>query len=200
MTDTPPANRGTPARPLPMYEPARADGGKTGAPGFLLTRLEDWARESSVWPLTFGLACCAIEMMAAGASKFDMARFGSELFRASPRQADLMIVAGRVAQKMAPVLREVYDQMPDPKWVIAMGDCASCTGVFNNYALIQGVDKIVPVDVYVPGCPPTPDALLDGLIKLKSRIAVGSGAARHGARTGPGASVARLTGEEPKAR
>ena len=118
--------------------------------------MEDWARESSLWPVTFGLACCAIEMMATGASRFDMARFGSELFRASPRQADLMIVAGRVSQKMAPVLREIYDQMPEPKWVIAMGDCASCGGVFNNYALIQGVDKIVPVDVYVPGCPPTP--------------------------------------------
>jgi len=192
------------ARPLPMYEESvPATNGKTGSPGFLLTKLEDWARESSVWPLTFGLACCAIEMMAAGASKFDMARFGSELFRASPRQADLMIVAGRVSQKMAPVLREVYDQMPDPKWVIAMGDCASCTGVFNNYALIQGVDKIVPVDVYVPGCPPTPDALLDGLIKLKSRIAVDSGKARHGATTGPGIGVARFTtgtGTEPTAR
>jgi NADH-quinone oxidoreductase subunit B len=146
----------------------------SGTPGFLLTRLEDWARESSLWPVTFGLACCAIEMMGASASRFDMARFGSEVFRASPRQADLMIVAGRVSQKMAPALREVYDQMPEPKWVIAMGDCASCTGVFNNYALIQGVDKIVPVDVYVPGCPPTPEALLDGLIKLKERVALDS--------------------------
>ena len=153
----------------------------SGAPGFMLSRLEDWARESSIWPVTFGLACCAIEMMAMSASRFDIARFGSELFRASPRQADLMIVAGRVSQKMAPVLREVYDQMPEPKWVIAMGDCASCSGVFNNYALIQGVDKIVPVDVYVPGCPPTPDALLDSLIKLKERIAA-TVAARHGAR------------------
>src|ERR1700710_724534 len=134
----------------------------------------NWARQSSIWPVTFGLACCAIEMMAAGASRFDMARFGSELFRASPRQADLMIVAGRVSQKMAPVLREGYDQMAEPKWVISMGDCASCGGVFNNYALIQGVDKIVPVDVYVPGCPPTPDALLDALIKLKERIALNS--------------------------
>jgi NADH-quinone oxidoreductase subunit B len=162
---------------------------KSGAPGYLLSRLEDWARESSVWPLTFGLACCAIEMMAAGASRFDMARFGSELFRASPRQADLMIVAGRVSQKMAPVLREVYDQMPEPKWVIAMGDCASCSGVFNNYALIQGVDKIVPVDIYVPGCPPTPDALLDSLIKLKERIAVDSSTARHGLQTSAGLGI-----------
>jgi NADH-quinone oxidoreductase subunit B len=164
---------------------------KNGAPGFLLSRLEDWARESSIGPVTFGLACCAIEMMATGASRFDMARFGSELFRASPRQADLMIVAGRVSQKMAPVLREIYDQMPEPKWVIAMGDCASCSGVFNNYALIQGVDKIVPVDVYVPGCPPTPDALLDSLIKLKERVAADSRSARHGVQTTPGVGIAR---------
>jgi NADH-quinone oxidoreductase subunit B len=164
---------------------------RDGSPGYLLSRLEDWARESSIWPVTFGLACCAIEMMATGASRFDMARFGSELFRASPRQADLMIVAGRVSQKMAPVLREIYDQMPEPKWVIAMGDCASCSGVFNNYALVQGVDKIVPVDVYVPGCPPTPDALLDSLIKLKERVAADSRTAHHGAQTTPGVSIAR---------
>jgi NADH-quinone oxidoreductase subunit B len=162
---------------------------KSGAPGFILSRLEDWARESSLWPVTFGLACCAIEMMAMSASRFDVARFGSELFRASPRQADLMIVAGRVSQKMAPVLREVYDQMAEPKWVISMGDCASCSGVFNNYALIQGVDKIVPVDVYVPGCPPTPDALLDSIIKLKERIAADSRSPRHGAQTGRGVGI-----------
>jgi NADH-quinone oxidoreductase subunit B len=162
---------------------------KDGSPGFILGRLEDWARESSVWPVAFGLACCAIEMMATGASRFDMARFGSELFRASPRQADLMIVAGRVSQKMAPVLREIYDQMPEPKWVIAMGDCASCSGVFNNYALIQGVDKIVPVDVYVPGCPPTPDALLDSLIKLKERVGANSRSARHGLQTSSGIAI-----------
>ena len=112
-------------------------------------------------------------MMAASASKYDIARFGSELYRPSPRQADLMIVSGRVSQKMAPVLREIYDQMPEPKWVIAMGDCASCAGVFNNYAVVQGVDKIVPVDVYIPGCPPRPEALLDGIIKLKARIGKG---------------------------
>jgi NADH-quinone oxidoreductase subunit B len=162
---------------------------KSGAPGFILSRVEDWARESSLWPVTFGLACCAIEMMAMSASRFDVARFGSELFRASPRQADLMIVAGRVSQKMAPVLREVYDQMPEPKWVISMGDCASCSGVFNNYALIQGVDKIVPVDVYVPGCPPTPDALLDSIIKLKERIAADSRRVRHGAQTTLGLGI-----------
>jgi NADH-quinone oxidoreductase subunit B len=176
-----------------MSETASATDGtaqRSGAPGFILSRLEDWARESSLWPVTFGLACCAIEMMAMSASRFDVARFGSELFRSSPRQADLMIVAGRVSQKMAPVLREVYDQMPEPKWVIAMGDCASCSGVFNNYALIQGVDKIVPVDVYVPGCPPTPDALLDSLIKLKERVAANS-RERHGAQTGQGVSVER---------
>ena len=146
---------------------------KDGAPAYVLSRIQDWGRDNSLWPVLFGLACCAIEMMAASASRFDIARFGSELFRPSPRQSDLMIVAGRVSQKMAPVLREIYDQMPEPKWVIAMGDCASCGGVFNNYAIVQGVDKIVPVDVYVPGCPPTPDALLDGILKLKARIGAG---------------------------
>ena len=120
--------------------------------------------------------------------RYDVARFGAEVFRGSPRQSDLMIVAGRVSQKMAPVLREIYDQMPEPKWVIAMGDCASCTGVFNNYALIQGVDKIVPVDVYIPGCPPTPDALHDSIIKLKELIASNS-SGRHGARTAAGVSI-----------
>ncbi len=146
---------------------------KDAAPGFLLGRLADWSRERSIWPVTFGLACCAIEMMATSAASYDIARFGSELFRGSPRQADLMIVSGRVSQKMAPVLREIYDQMPEPKWVIAMGDCASCGGVFNNYAVVQGVDRIVPVDVYVPGCPPRPEALLDGVIKLQERIGKG---------------------------
>ncbi len=133
-------------------------------------RMVSWARRGSIWPAQFGLACCAIEMMGTAAARFDMARFGSELFRASPRQADLLIVSGRVAQKMAPVLRHIYDQMLEPKWVIAMGDCASCGGVFNNYALVQGVDKIVPVDVYVAGCPPRPEALLYGFIKLQEKI------------------------------
>jgi NADH-quinone oxidoreductase subunit B len=135
-----------------------------------LNKAVNWARRNSVWPATFGLACCAIEMMAATNSRYDLARFGSEAFRASPRQADLMIVAGRVSKKMAPVLRRIYDQMPEPKWVISMGDCASCTGVFNNYALVQGVDTIVPVDIYVPGCPPNPDALIYGIMQLQKKI------------------------------
>jgi len=141
--------------------------------GVLLTSVEKiagWARARSVWPATFGLACCAIEMMAAGAGRYDLARFGMEVFRASPRQADLMIVAGRVSQKMDPVLRTIYDQMPEPKWVISMGACASTGGVFNNYALLQGVDKIVPVDVYIPGCPPRPEDLLNALMILQERI------------------------------
>ena len=146
---------------------------KDAAPQFVLGRLQEWSREKSLWPVMFGLACCAIEMMASSAAKYDISRFGSELYRPSPRQADLMIVSGRVSQKMAPVLREIYDQMPDPKWVIAMGDCASCGGVFNNYAVVQGVDKIVPVDVYLPGCPPRPEALLDSIIKLKERVGKG---------------------------
>jgi NADH-quinone oxidoreductase, B subunit len=139
----------------------------------LLMRLDEivnWARRNSIFPLTFGLACCAIEMMSAAAARFDLARFGMEVFRASPRQADLMIVAGRVSKKMAPVLRQIYDQMPSPKWVVAMGACASCGGIFNNYAIVQGVDQIVPVDVYVPGCPPSPDALIYALIKLQQKI------------------------------
>jgi NADH-quinone oxidoreductase subunit B len=145
-------------------------GEKTGTPGVMLTKLADWGRSQSLWPMTFGLACCAIEMMATSASRFDLARFGAEVYRASPRQADLMIVSGRVSQKMAPVVKQLYDQMPEPKYVIAMGDCASCGGVFNNYAIVQGVDKVVPVDVYVPGCPPRPEALIHGIIKLQEKI------------------------------
>ncbi len=141
--------------------------------GIVLTSVEsivNWSRKSSLWPATFGLACCAIEMMAAGAGRYDLARFGMEVFRASPRQADLMIVAGRVSQKMAPVLRQIYDQMPEPKWVIAMGVCASSGGMFNNYAIVQGVDHVVPVDMYLPGCPPRPEMLLDAILKLHDKI------------------------------
>ncbi len=129
-----------------------------------------WAQKNALWPATFGLACCAIEMMAMANSRWDAARFGAEVFRASPRQADLMIVSGRVSQKMAPVLKTIFDQMPEPKWVISMGACASCGGIFNNYAIVQGVDRVVPVDVYVPGCPPGPEALLYGIIKLQEKI------------------------------
>ncbi len=133
-------------------------------------KLANWARTSSLWPATFGLACCAIEMMATGAGRYDLARFGMEVFRPSPRQADLMIVAGRVSQKMAPVLRQIYDQMPEPKWVIAMGVCASSGGMFNNYAIVQGVDHVVPVDMYLPGCPPRPEMLMDAILKLHDKI------------------------------
>ncbi len=146
---------------------------KLGNMGVVTARLEDlinWGRTRAMWPLGFGLACCAIEMMSAQASSYDLSRFGMELMRASPRQSDLMIVAGRVSRKMAPVLRRLYDQMPDPKWVISMGDCASCGGVFNNYAIVPGVDEIVPVDIYVAGCPPRPEALIDGILKLHEKI------------------------------
>lgn len=152
---------------------------KPGTMGFITTNLANFAplkwaakeaRKKSVWPALFGLACCAIEMMATSGSRFDISRFGAEVFRASPRQSDLMIVAGRVSIKMAPVLRQIYDQMPDPKWVISMGACASCGGVFNNYAIVQGVDKIVPVDVYVAGCPPTPEALMTAFTMLQDKI------------------------------
>jgi NADH-quinone oxidoreductase subunit B len=142
-------------------------------PEVLTTKLDalvNWARKSSLWPATFGLACCAIEMMNATSSRHDLARFGSEVFRASPRQADVMIVSGRVSRKMAPVLRRIYDQMPEPKWVISMGACATSGGVFDNYAIVQGVDKIVPVDVYIPGCPPRPEMLINAVMMLQDKV------------------------------
>ena len=142
--------------------------------GILLTTVEGifgWVRQASFWPVTMGLACCAIEMMSYGTPRFDAGRWGQEGFRASPRQADLMIVSGRLSQKMAPIVRQVYDQMPNPKWVISMGACASSGGMFNNYAIVQGCDHIVPVDMYIPGCPPRPDMLIDAMFKLRKEVA-----------------------------
>jgi NADH-quinone oxidoreductase subunit B len=146
---------------------------KAGDLGVVTTSLEtvvNWGRTNAMWPLLFGLACCAIEMMSAQGANYDLSRFGMEINRASPRQADLIIVAGRVSRKMAPVIRRLYDQMSEPKWVIAMGDCASCGGVFNNYAIVQGVDEVIPVDVYVAGCPPRPEALIDGIVQLHKKV------------------------------
>ena len=154
---------------------------------FVTARIEDlvkWARSRSSWGASFGLACCAIEMMGTGASHYDLSRFGMEVFRASPRQADIMIVAGRVSQKMAPVLRQVYDQMMEPKWVISMGVCASSGGMFNNYAIVQGVDQIVPVDVYAPGCPPTPETLIHAIETLHQLIEDGEIMRRRVANNG----------------
>ncbi len=159
---------------LPAHPPARGDGGATS--DFLVTRLEEmvgWARKNSLWPFPFGTACCGIEFMSVAASHYDISRFGAEVVRFSPRQADLLIVAGTVTDKMAPVLRKIYDQMPEPKWVISMGVCASSGGFYRAYHVTQGIDEIIPVDVYVPGCPPTPEELIHAILELQKKIASG---------------------------
>ena len=160
------------ARGVTLEKPGE-DGDFLKDGGILFTSLDklvNWARRSSIWPMSFGLACCAIEMMSMAASRYDISRFGAEVFRGSPRQSDMMIIAGRVSQKMAPVIKQLYAQMPDPKWAISMGACATSGGVFNNYAVVQGVNQVIPIDVYVPGCPPRPEALLYAVFQIQKKI------------------------------
>jgi NADH-quinone oxidoreductase subunit B len=177
LGDQPGAPAGGGSRALPVHgaqEDALSQGGIfSGAPGFMTTRLDavvNWARANSLWPMPFGTACCAIEMMASAASTYDLARFGMERMSFSPRQADLLICAGRVSYKMAPVLRKIWEQMPQPKWSISMGACASSGGVFDVYSMVQGIDTIIPVDVYVPGCPPRPEGLIYGILMVHEKI------------------------------
>jgi NADH-quinone oxidoreductase subunit B len=162
--------------PVELFErldnESMAQASAAASEGVVLTTLDravNWARKNSIWPMSFGLACCAIEMMSMSASRFDIARFGAEVFRGSPRQSDLIIIAGRVSNKMAPVIRRLYEQMPEPKWAISMGACATSTGVFNNYALIP-VNQVIPIDVYVPGCPPRPEQLIHAIMLLQGKI------------------------------
>ncbi len=173
--------------------------------GVVLTTLDsaiNWMRKSSIWPMTFGLACCAIEMMSMGASRFDIARFGAEVFRPSPRQSDLIIIAGRVSNKMAPVIRQLWEQMPEPKWVISMGACATSGGVFNNYALVQSVNQVIPVDVYVPGCPPRPEQLIYAITLLQEKIQKSKGTVMQVLKLGIGFHRRQwaLKGETAKGR
>ncbi len=158
---------------VPVRTAAAQGGIFSGAPGFLTTKIDavvNWSRVNSLWPMPFGTACCAIEYMATAASRFDIARFGMERQSFSPRQADVLICAGRLPFKLAPVIRRIWDQMPQPKWSISMGACASSGGIFDNYSMVQGIDTIIPVDVYVPGCPPRPESVIDGIIKLQAKI------------------------------